>query len=1316
MVNGLHKDIAPLTTNNTQDMCCTVCTHLTSLFPDVSQLTGSANVQFFCNASGCNFSGQSLCASLISESAFAVHLVTDVPAFLSVLALRQPQAKPYCVLLPAKLTQKSAVRSALSSTAVCVKSYATDTLLAQLSGSKPSQPMLLYHVNAASPVAVCPALSQSATPLTMVFTGRVKHVQLRTLFDSGATHSCMSHAQCKALGLYPSASALTHVTTANGTVTAVLGSVTFQIRWGPISTFVSVLVLPDFVAGLDLIVGEDFLSQHRVILDYGVGKATLSVGHKTTSVPSVAQSTDSQSGTSLPSYGGVVSSAQAMQWIRKGSRLIVCAIKESDLLAQLCTSQADSSAQQPVSGNSMPMPDLSHVDEPYRTRLYKLIELYYDIFRDELPKGEPPNVAPCEVVPLVPDAQPYARPSFRLSVQEMDELKKHISALLEQGLIVPSNSAWAAPAFFVDKPGGGLRCVFDYRKLNALTKKQRWPLPKISDLIDSFQGAKYFSAMDLTAGYHQVRLQPSDYEKTAVVTPFGLYEWRVCAFGLSNSPSVFQSVMNRTFQKYLNDFVLIYLDDICILSKTPEEHLLHLEKVFQTLRESKLYAKLKKCQFFKAEIKYLGHILSREGVRADPAKIAVLQQWKFPEGRQAMQQFLGLANYFRRFVPNFSRIAAPLHHLTKKTVVYSKDPVYRTAFELLKQALAAPPVLAYPDPSLPYELISDASVTGCGAVLMQDKRPVAYFSSKFCPAEVNYTTTEQELLAIIKALKEWRCYLEGCKQLTIYTDHNPLTYLPTQAMLSRRQARWMEFLSRFVFSIEHIPGKKNPADGISRLFALVSNELLTVDLPTAVRSGYASDSRFADTTFLRQHQLYQEDTFWQRFGKIVVPSSAVDAVIKAHHDLPFSGHFGMNRTYESITRMFWWPSMKSDIESYISRCHSCQQNKPSNKTPAGLLQPLPIPDTRWHTVTLDFMVRLPKTVNKFDAILVFVDKLTKMVHLVPTTTDVSAEETARLFISNVFRLHGLPSVFISDRDSKFTSHFWSYLCKALGIKKSLSSAFHPQTDGQTERTNRVVEEVLRHFCEANSRTWDSMLPIVEFALNNHKSAATGETPFFLNYGLHPMTPISVDFVPKDRIPSLDAVLHNLDATLVRVKRLLQAAQARMAAYANKSRSDVKFAVGDYVMLSTKNISLVGNKKLLPRYIGPFKIVKMINPVAAQLFLPEHMLIHDVFHVSLLRHYSGDIPDGFTVPDIPQVVDGVPFYSVERLLFYRLRKVGRKTVKEYLIKWRGYDDKHNSWEPESNITDDALAMFPDVPLFASKSDAQPSAAARKRKRV
>jgi ribonuclease HI len=887
---------------------------------------------------------------------------------------------------------------------------------------------------------------------------------------------------------------------------------------------------------------------------------------------------------------------------------------------------------------------------------------------------------------------------------ENEVIEKEVKSLLEKGLIQPSISPFGAPILFLPKPDGTLRCVLDYRELNAVTIKNRHPIPRIDDIIDQFRGAYVFSNLDLVSAYNQFQLQPEDQQASAFSTPQGHFEWKVLSLGLTNAPGVFSRAMYDILSPLMNGpnrCIVVYLDDIAILSKTPEEHVKHVEMTLKLLHDAKLLVKLRKCHFFQPEIKFLGHILSAQGVQADPQKLKAVQEWQYPKNRKELLQFLGLCNYFRKRVPQFSRIASPLNHLTKGTVPWSFDSVSQNAFSQLKQALSNPPVLAYPDPDLPYELISDASLTGCGAVLTQNGNPIAYFSSKFCPAEQNYTTTEQEMLGVVKALKEWRCYLEGCKSLTVITDHNPLTYFPKNVRLSGRQARWAEFLSRFQMTWKHTPGVDNPADGLSRLHgtlvksaSIVVLAALSPSLMDHVVAAYSADSRFTDEQFLNRYNLkIQKNVWYTASDKIVIPQSVISKVISASHDDKFAGHFGVSKTLELLQRHFWWPAMRSDVEQYVASCLKCQVNKSSNLSPAGLLQPLPIPDHRWDTVSLDFITGLPKSALHYDAILVCVDKLSKFVQLIPCSTTITAEHTAKIFTDHIIAHHGVPKHLISDRDPRFTSPYWKRFCYDLGIKQLMSTAYHPETDGQTERTNRVVEEVLRNFLSDRKLSdWSRMLAYVQFSINNAQHASTGYSPFYLNYGRHPRSPLNIDIaayksahhVPYD-VPSIQTVHEQMQWTLHRVKRLLQGAQDRQKFYADARRRPHTFAAGNYVLLNTKNLRLHGKgvRKLFPKFIGPFLISDMIGENAARLKLPSDWSIHPVFHVSLLKLYHGPVESFMDIPEqaLSLDVDNSPVYSVEKIISSRMK--GRSKT-EFLVKWHNFSDVHNSWITAASI--------------------------------
>ena len=381
-----------------------------------------------------------------------------------------------------------------------------------------------------------------------------------------------------------------------------------------------------------------------------------------------------------------------------------------------------------------------------------------------------------------------------------DQHQHQIAELIARGHAAPSNSPFAAPILFVAKKGGALRMCVDYRALNKLTVKTKYPIPRIDDLLDQLQGATVFSSsLDLTSNYHQIRITREDVPKTAFNTPFGHYEFKVLSFGLTNAPAMFQAVMNDIFRPYLGKFVLVYLDDILVFSKSPEEHAEHLRLVLQLLREHSLCAKRPKCHLNAPELEFLGHVVGADGIRVDPKKTAVVTEWTVPQSVSKLRSFLGLTSYFRRFIQAYANIVGPLNNLLRKDVPYEWTSACQQAFDGVKVALTMAPVLVMPDYAQPFELIADACGFGIGAALLQEGRPIAFLCKQFPAAERNYTVGEQELLAVVHAMRTWRCYLEGVSadMFTVVTDHNPLTYLQTQTTLSRRQARWSEYLQMF---------------------------------------------------------------------------------------------------------------------------------------------------------------------------------------------------------------------------------------------------------------------------------------------------------------------------------------------------------------------------------------------------------------------------------------------------------------------------------------------------------------------------------------
>ena len=1307
----------------------------------------------------------------------------------------------------------------------------------------------------------------------MVFDTNIKNLRTVVLMDSGATHSVMEERLCKQLSL-PVQPISEEMEVAGKSTIQTKGIVRAPLRIGKFIRTIPFLVVTKVITGVEVILGEDFLTKERVDLQYSKNQAYIASegitvypiqrGDLHTRSPTLLTLIEAAKGRKVNSE--VMSAKQAVRALRQGHDYYLINVREpkdsskqldstrilissalgthiqslrlstkrskihhslqgesrfsqiprpEDVLPKQKGCYSDDDKYLHISSNSTqiqkkkqkksqmhlqqkqkklqklqnrshahqtkwplqvsvvhaqkkgeePEPPEPTFEEQLEDRirqatehsgliniklLRNLILKYKDVFQS-VPAGLPPDRRIPHVIKLEAGTVPFYRTNKRMSPAEIEVCKQFVEDMLKKGHITPSTSPFGAPMMMVAKPNGGFRAVCDWRALNKKTIKMRFPLPRIDETLDKLSGASVFSSCDLASGYFQIRISDEDAHKTAFTTPFGQYEFKVLGQGLTNAPSTFQSLMHRLFQPYIGKFVVIYLDDILIYSKTPEEHLIHLEKVLQILKEEKLYANLAKCDFNKSEVAFLGHIVGREGVKVNPKKIAVVKDWPIPTDATQLRQFLGLTNYFRRFIQGYSSITSPLNNLIRKTVDFKKNwtEEHTSLIEQLKEALTTAPVLALPNFDEPFELVSDASIHGTGAVLLQNGRPIAFTSSKFKAAEVNYTTTEQELLGVVKALKEWRCYAEGAKGLKVVTDHNPLVYLHTQPTLSRRMARWEQELTDFSFSWEYRAGRNNVADPISRNPRLVVMQIATMfhsiaatraqkkknkpalspleGIMDRIKKGYAEDPQFQG----KMPRFWEKDGdyyFYQ--GKVIVPEvdTLKEDILTAMHAPASEGHMGREKTIQKVRRTFYWLNMAQAVKLFIKSCHQCQVNKPSNQKPGGLLQPVEIPSNFWECVTTDLITKLPPTQKGYDAIAVFVCKLSKMVIAEPCQSDINAEEFAQLFLRSVYRHHGLPKKLISDRDARFTGKFLRVVADALDIRQAFSTSFHPQTDGQTERTNRTLEEVLRHYTSPYQDDWDEHLYLAEFAINSAHNFTTGQSPFFAIYGRHPETAITLEVKAKlqNTVPRGEAVVTQLCDRISHAKLCLEKAQARMKAYADQSRREVAYAVGQEVLLSTKNLKFkaAGSPKFAPRFVGPFKIISLVgkysqeNPkelevvTAVKLELPPLMRIHPVFHVSLIKPYH---PGTGPVPVQPLAFDhdGAPLWEVEAILSERShtpsKRKGRgqpKVRHEYLVKWKNFGPEHDSWEPESNVKHlqsftDFKARIKPVPLRGHK---------------
>lgn len=669
--------------------------------------------------------------------------------------------------------------------------------------------------------------------------------------------------------------------------------------------------------------------------------------------------------------------------------------------------------------------------------LQPVVQLHSRVF--DTPVGLPPSRDHEHAINMKEGSSPVSMRPYRYPHCQKDEIERLIAEMLAAGIIKPSTSPYSSPVLLVKKKDGSWRFCVDYRALNKDTVPDKYPIPVIDELLDELSGAVCFSKLDLKAGYHQILVRPEDTHKTAFRTHDGHYEFLVMPFGLTNAPATFQSLMNDIFRPFLRKFVLVFFDDILIYSKSQEDHKEHLGLVLAKLGEHTLYANLKKCEFGRAKIGYLGHVISSSGVEVDQDKVQAVKEWPQPTNLRELRGFLGLTGYYRKFVSQYAQIAHPLTDQLKKDN-FGWTPQATEAFESLKTAMITSPVLVLPDFTQEFILEADASGYGVGAVLMQGNRPVAYFSKLLGIRSQQKAVYEKELIAICLAIQKWRHYLMG-RHFVVRSDQRSLKYILQQREINQAYQKWVTKLLGFDFEIQFKPGVANrAADALSRkqvgevaLNSLVTTHgvdwtkldreiLADTELQKIRNSILNGDEGQAEFHVVDNRLLYK--------GRTVIPrnSTFIPILLRVYHDSVMGGHNGELKTYLRIAADWYWIGMRRSVSSYVQKCEVCQQNKVSQQSPAGLLQPLNIPTMVWEDLSMDFIEGLPlsKGVN---AILVVVDRLSKYAHFIGLRHPFDAFTVAAVFVKEVVRLHGFPASIITDRDIIFLSTFWKELFK-----------------------------------------------------------------------------------------------------------------------------------------------------------------------------------------------------------------------------------------------------------------------------------------------
>lgn len=968
---------------------------------------------------------------------------------------------------------------------------------------------------------------------------------------------------------------------------------------------------------------------------------------------------------------------------------------------------------------------------------------YADVFSKAESNVLPPHRSYDHKIILEGDGERALKysPLYKMSLDELEAVKAYILDNLDKGFIEPSQAPFAAPILFVKKPNGGLRLCIDYRTLNALTRKDRYPLPLIDETLARITHAKIFTKLDIRQAFHRIRMDPDSEELTTFRTRYGAYKMKVLPFGLTNGPATYQRYMNEVLFDYLDIFCTAYLDDILIYSNDPLEHEYQVKLVLERLRNAGLQADIKKCEFNITKTKYLGFIISTEGIEVDPAKVDVVRSWQYPSTVRGIQSFLGFCNFYRRFIKRYGVIAKPLVDLTRANVPFRFDSSCAYAFDTLKAALTSAPLLQHYDPELECMLETDASDGVVACVLSQkhgeDWLPVAYYSKTMAPAELNYEVHDKEMLAIIKGFKNWRAELTSTPhQIRVFTDHKALEYFMTSKTLNARQARWAELLADYNFIIAYRPGKDNPlADALTRRDNELddqnrtkkANRLQQLIKDNQFDPRILTDELRLDTTSeklvdaidlapiapdlsivarvlqanrnskslqpLRIQASKGDPHFTLDEGlllyqdRLIVPDTdnLRTLLIREVHDQVFTAHPSVNKTIVMLSRRYYWRGISAYVKQYIRNCHMCRRSKvPRDKIP-GLLHPLPAPTRPWEHVTMDYC-SFNKDKHGYNNILVIIDRFSKQAITIPCKNTITTKEMAQLYIYHIYRYFGPPLTMLSDRGSVFISAFWKEFNTILGTQIKLSSTDHPQTDGQTEIYNQYLTQRLRPFVDYYQTNWSDLLPMMDYAqLTLPHDSLGGLTPFEVVHGFPPRDLWDwriQSTEPKDKINieearSLARSLHDAQAL---ARRQIILSQERMTNQANKHRREVDFDVGNKVWLDTRYYTTQRPSRKLDNPVsGPFKILEKKGH-SYRLELPSSMKIHDTFPPEKLRKAADDpLPGQHTDPSPPINISGEEEWEVDDILASRS---WHKQVR-YRVSWLNHDPDPTFY-PASNF--------------------------------
>lgn len=827
-------------------------------------------------------------------------------------------------------------------------------------------------------------------------------------------------------------------------------------------------------------------------------------------------------------------------------------------------------------------------------------------------------------------------------------IDEELDKMLEMGVVEPSSSGWSSPVLMVPKKDGTHRFCVDFRKLNAVTKRDAYPLPYISAILDRLRNATYLSSLDIKSAYWQVPVAQESRDYLSFTVPGrGLFRFCRMPFGLHNSPATWQRLIDKVLGPELEPFVFVYLDDIIVVTSTFEEHCQILKEVLDRLSKANLRLSLEKCQLCRSELKYLGYVVNEHGILVDPEKVSAILNLPTPTNVSGVRRLVGMASWYRRFIRNFASVTAPLTALLRKSAKFNWSNECEFAFSTIKNALVSAPILSCPDFELPFYLQTDASAYGIGAVLTQgtgdDERPICYLSRSLSLAERKYSVTERECLAVLWSIEKLRPYLEGT-EFTVITDHYSLVWLNHLKDPHGRLARWAYRLQQYRFSVIHRKGRDHVIpDSLSRGVARDAPDVAAIDdiSDPWIRGMTAkidkNPSKFPHwrvaTGKLYKHvetkfcKLSPEDSW-----KEIPPKTERNNIIQQSHDPPTSGHCGVSKTLARVQERYYWPKMRCEIVRYVKRCITCQQQKVEQKRPSGFMLSQPKSVRPWQVISVDLFGPLPRSKSGHTYVLGVADYFSKFVRLFPLRV-ANAKSVCKHLEEDIFLLFGAPQIMILDNGKQFVSKVCKELCGNYGVHMRFDAYYHAQAN-PIERVNRVLKTMLSCYVGDNHREWDAQLAKISCAISTAKHEVTGQSPYFVNFGrnyiLHGKTHKTLvhgDNIVCDRteMESRSSVFAELFKEIRR--RLIQAYE-RNRKYYNLRHRDVEYNPGDRVWrknFALSDASRYFSAKLSPRYVGPFLVKKKVSLWTYELE-DEHGKAKGIWNVKDLKPFVASTLD------------------------------------------------------------------------------------------